>query len=191
MKSFNTGNIVNLSHDFLEEVVGEGDWALDATLGNGNDAVFLAELVGKSGRIFGFDIQEDAIRKSKVALEARGASKRFELFQSCHSRLGEHLKFKSKIKGIVYNLGYLPGSDRSISTQSETTLMSLEQAKELLSLGGRIVLVTYNAHPGGLAEAKAVSQFATKLEPSMFRCFKVSQVNLSTCPELIVIERKI
>ncbi len=39
---------------------GEGDIVIDATMGNGHDTQFLAELVGENGHVYAFDIQESA-----------------------------------------------------------------------------------------------------------------------------------
>ncbi len=38
-----------------------GDFVIDATMGNGHDTAFLAELVGPSGEVFAFDIQKEAL----------------------------------------------------------------------------------------------------------------------------------
>lgn len=50
---------------------------------------------------------------------------------------------------VTFNLGYLPGGDRTFTTQSDTTLKALEAAKVILMDGGLISLVVYVGHPGG------------------------------------------
>ena len=44
---------------------------MDATVGNGHDTVFLARLVGETGKVIGFDIQEQAIKNTTERLEKR------------------------------------------------------------------------------------------------------------------------
>ena len=47
---------LHFSHQLLK-VVEPGDFVIDATMGNGHDTAFLAELVGPSGEVFAFDIK--------------------------------------------------------------------------------------------------------------------------------------
>lgn len=53
------------------------------------------------------------------------------------------------IRLVAFNLGYLPGGDKTIITKSETTHLALEAAKRILKAGGLISLVVYVGHPGG------------------------------------------
>lgn len=59
---------IHLSHDFLAEVIDKEAITLDATMGNGNDTVFLAK---SSKKVYAFDIQEEAIAKNES--KAHGA----------------------------------------------------------------------------------------------------------------------
>lgn len=53
--------VLPFARSLLQTAVKEGDYAVDATLGNGHDTCFLAEIVGDNGKVFGFDIQKEAI----------------------------------------------------------------------------------------------------------------------------------
>ena len=55
----------SLHKHFILEHLGEGEVAVDFTMGNGNDTLFLSKTVGESGRVYAFDIQEEAINQSK------------------------------------------------------------------------------------------------------------------------------
>ena len=44
----------------------EGDYAVDATLGNGHDTCFLAKIVGDNGKVFGFDIQKRQLKAQQL-----------------------------------------------------------------------------------------------------------------------------
>lgn len=52
--------ILPYSKELLKMAAGEGDIVVDATMGNGHDTQFLAELVGENGHVYAFDIQESA-----------------------------------------------------------------------------------------------------------------------------------
>lgn len=45
-----------------------------------------------------------------------------------------------------YNLGWLPGGDKSITTKLEDTLESIEAAKRLVKHGGMISVMLYRGH---------------------------------------------
>jgi tRNA A58 N-methylase Trm61 len=45
--------VVDLVKSIVAGVVSEGDTVVDATVGNGNDTIFLARLVGEKGRVYG------------------------------------------------------------------------------------------------------------------------------------------
>lgn len=45
-----------------------------------------------------------------------------------------------------YNLGWLPGGDKSITTELEDTLESIEAARRLVKSGGMISVMLYRGH---------------------------------------------
>ena len=47
-------NARGLSHEFAKHAVREGDTVIDATMGNGNDTMFLCGLVGETGCVHAF-----------------------------------------------------------------------------------------------------------------------------------------
>lgn len=54
-----------------------------------------------------------------------------------------------EIRMVAFNLGYLPGGNKSIITASNTTVLALKAAESVLMPGGLISLVVYIGHPGG------------------------------------------
>lgn len=72
--------ILPYARQLLEKAVSPGDIVIDATLGNGHDTVFLADLVGPNGRVYGFDIQEEAVLNTKTRLADHELSDRATLF---------------------------------------------------------------------------------------------------------------
>ena len=49
-------DLLDLQKSFILGHLHEGDTAVDFTMGNGNDTLFLSETVGESGRVYAFDI---------------------------------------------------------------------------------------------------------------------------------------
>ncbi|AVX30466.1 MULTISPECIES: class I SAM-dependent methyltransferase [unclassified Carboxydocella] len=178
---------VALSHFWLAQVVRPGDRAVDATCGNGHDTQYLAELVGENGKVWAFDVQETAISNTKERLEAAGLAARVELIPDGHQHLKRYVS--EPVKAVVFNLGYLPGSDKRVITLAETTLNALQQAVELLLPGGIIAIAIYTGHAGGEEEAREVESWAAALP----RCYNVWSQRLlnrsQTAPYLLLVEK--
>lgn len=145
-------SILNRVKERINRYVKRNDLVIDATIGNGKDTVALAKMVPE-GKVFGFDIQKSAIQKAKVELEKEQLTN-FELFQTGHEYMTEILKdYQNKISFIVFNLGYLPGGDKTITTTVETTKKALEEAEKLLNNKGKILITVYPGHEEGKRES--------------------------------------
>jgi len=148
-------------HHILTNHLKEGDQAIDATAGNGYDTLFLAEQVGPSGKVIAIDIQDCAIRSTRERLESVGLIDRVRLVTEDHAItlrkliVGDH----ENVAAITFNLGYLPGSDKSIQTCAESTEESLAASIQLLTPGGYLCVTAYRGHSGGIAEAETVEAF--------------------------------
>lgn len=140
--------------------------AVDATVGNGYDTLFLAELVGETGHVYGFDIQQSALDAAKIRFFDAGLNDRVTLLHAGHERMGEVLpaEVKGQIQTVTFNLGYLPGGDKTVVTRSDTTIQALSSALEWLAPGGIITAVLYNGHPGGQEEQDEVLRWARTLD---------------------------
>lgn len=66
-------SVLTMAQRWVEERCGPGDVVIDATAGGGVDTLFLAKLVGPRGRVFAFDVQEEAILRTRARLTAAGA----------------------------------------------------------------------------------------------------------------------
>jgi len=145
-------------HQVLAGSVHQGDLTVDGTLGNGQDTVFLAERVGPPGHVYAFDIQPLAIRRASERLQETGLADRVTMFQRGHDRLIESLprEIHGSVAAVVFNLGFLPGSDRRIVTKAETTVAAVRQACEVIRPGGVVAIVAYANHSGGAEELAAV-----------------------------------
>ncbi|MDX8388789.1 MAG: class I SAM-dependent methyltransferase [Ghiorsea sp.] len=148
--------LTEITQNWLRESIKPGDIVIDATLGNGFDAQFLAEHIGSTGTIFGFDVQPEAITQSEKLLSSQPCNQTFYLKGHEHIATTLPLEHKGEIKAIMFNLGWLPGSDKSIITATSTTISALEQSISWLAANGKLSVMVYPGHEGGDTEAKAV-----------------------------------
>jgi len=147
--------VIKQAHEFLAEIVRHGDIVVDATMGNGHDTAFLA---GLGAEVWAFDVQQQALEKTRERLLAN--SLQAKLILDGHENVDQYVS--SKIKGAIFNLGYLPGSDKSVITRAETTLVALDKISKMLAENGRIAIVVYPKHAGGQEEAEKVFEWVDK-----------------------------
>ena len=182
------GNAVLLAQKFVGEILHDGCVAVDATMGNGHDTVFMAQKVGPAGKVYAFDIQQPALEATARRLEQSGLAKRAALFLEDHASMRHHLK--EPVDCFIFNLGYLPGGNQGITTQTSTTLAALNTALALLKPGGRISLVVYTGHPGAKEESSAVEETVRRLDPRVYGVLQVMFANRPHwAPFLILIEK--
>lgn len=156
-----------------------GDIVVDATAGNGKDTMFLAELVGESGKVHAFDVQEKALERTRKRLAENGLLPRVALHQTGHENLGRTLPTAHRgfIKAVMFNLGFLPGSTHSVITRRETTIAALSAALGVLAPGGVITIACYTGHPGAQEEALAVTQWCQNLNCRTHRVVRYEPAN--------------
>jgi predicted methyltransferase len=149
---------VDFAHQLLAERLQPGDWVVDATAGNGHDTAFLAQLVAPTGQVFAFDVQAEAIASTRARLEMAQLDALCTLIHDGHQTLAEHLPTErhGHIAAFMFNLGWLPGHDKTCITRTETTLQAIALALDWLCVGGVMTVVAYPGHAGGDDEAKAV-----------------------------------
>lgn len=158
-------------HHVLSAHLRGGDFVIDATAGNGHDTLFLARAVGESGKVLAVDLQASAIEATRQKLAVAGVAARVQLEQGDHADLleAEAGRAAAQAAAIVFNLGYLPGSDKTIQTHSSQTLRALEASAELMRLSALLCVTAYRAHPGGEAEAESVETWMRAREAEGWR----------------------
>ena len=193
IKRFETKiSMVTLAKRYVSECIKPGDVVIDATVGNGYDTEFLARCVGSEGKVFGFDIQNEAIAKAKLRLTGLRLHERVVFFKASHEFLIRHIdrSCHGNITAIMFNLGYLPGTEKAVKTQAASTTNALEQAIKLIKPGGIITVISYVGHQGGNQEASSVKEC---LRQSRYKNLKVERVSQSNAkvnaPELVVITK--
>lgn len=181
---------VNIAQGFTGEILVPGDTAVDATAGNGNDTVFLARAVGKRGIVYAFDVQQDALDKTYSRLQAENLTSQVKLIHQGHESMKDYLSAAS-CRGIMFNLGYLPGGDKSIKTNPQTTLLAVKQALDLLLPGGRLAVVVYRGHPGAAEESDMVDNYISTLAAHGFWTARMTFPNRDPAsPYLIMVQKK-
>ena len=150
--------LVERVHELLSEKLSVGDLTVDATAGNGWDTAFLASKVGSSGTVHAFDLQEEALEATRKLLLERGMAERVELHHCGHEQMAERLsaEFHGKVAAITFNLGYLPGGNKAMTTKTDTTLAALRVGLTLLRPRGLLAVVAYRGHLGGVEECQTV-----------------------------------
>lgn len=179
---------VALSHLLLRNFVMPGDKVVDATCGNGHDTLLLAELAGPHGHVWGFDVQLQAVSHSARKLAEAGLSERVTLLHSGHETLAGFLAVPVRL--VLFNLGYLPGGDRSLITRPETTVAAMNQSLELLLPGGLVLVTIYSGHSGGDDERESVEGWAAALDPKKYFSWRMGQVNVQQdAPYCIIVQK--
>lgn len=178
-----------LAQDLLRGEIREGDIVIDATAGNGHDTVFLAELVGETGRVLAFDIQENAIKETRRRLEESKLDARVALYWKSHTHMADHAHEES-VSAIMFNLGYLPGADHELTTSESETLAALAISEKLLKSGGLLSIVCYPGHPAGAIEAEEVEIWLTGLTAKNWRIGKYAMLGTLRPAPFLLIGRK-
>ena len=182
-------DLLEMQKYFMMEHLRPGDTAVDFTMGNGNDTLFLSKAVGAGGRVYAFDIQEEALLSTRAHLEEGGAPANYTLIHDSHHRVKEYVR--EPVKAGMFNLGYLPRSGRkTLTTRCETTMPAVSAALELLSPDGILLVAIYPGHAEGTREGELLSSYFATLDRRRIcvSCFRI--VNSPTSPYFFVVETK-
>ncbi len=180
-------DLLNTQKHFIIPHIKRGGVAVDFTMGNGHDTVFLSRAVGKDGEVFAFDIQDEALASTKKLLEDSAAPNNYTLIKDSHHNVKNYVK--TEINVGMFNLGFLPGGDKSITTLHDTTLPAVVSAIELLAKNGCLIIAVYPGHEEGSVEGRMVEELLSKYERTKLCIAKFSLVNSPTSPFFFIIEK--
>ncbi|WP_314342798.1 class I SAM-dependent methyltransferase [Simonsiella muelleri] len=181
--------ILPFAHSLLSGCLKTGDIAVDGTMGNGNDTLFLAQLVGETGKVYAFDIQAAALLATERRLREADVLTRVSLIQVGHENLAQYVP--QNVAAAVFNFGYLPRGNHAITTLPETSLQAIQSALNLLKINGLLVLVVYHGHEMGKLESHAINHFVEQLPQNAFRVLRYEFVNQANCPPYILAIEKL
>ncbi len=184
--------ILQYAHTLLDKSVNKGETVIDATCGNGHDTLFLSKLVGEEGHVLAFDIQQQAITNTKKRLEQNKRTN-VSLIHDSHAHIEKYIQLEKHgpIGGAIFNLGYLPRSDKTVITKGDTTVQAMKAILKVLKKDGLIVAVIYHGHEGGEEEKNEVLQFTSALDQKEYKVIKYGFINQKNNPPFIVAIQKL
>lgn len=189
MEATKYGKIVDFVHLLIKSsYFGQDNLQfVDATCGNGFDTLFLCNIAGSSGHVKAFDIQEQAIERTKTLLEDNTKFNNYEIIKDTNELISKYLT--SNIDAAIFNLGYLPFSDKTITTKGDTTLSAVKNLLPYLKDNGRIYITTYISHDIG-HEIKEINSYLSTLDKAKYNVVHVSIENKENSPpELFIVEK--
>lgn len=110
-----------------------------------------------------------------------------QLYATCHSEMEQVVPRSATVRVVAFNLGYLPGGDKTMITKPETTLLGMEAATRIVVAGGVISMLVYVGHPGGMEEYEMVEAFASGLPVDTWICCKLQMLNRPLAPILFLL----
>ncbi len=182
-------NAVRMAHQLIRSRLPAAHRVVDATAGNGNDTLFLAENTPATAAVWAFDIQPQALAKTEELLARHQLAHKVRLVLDSHSRLSNYLQ--SPVDAVMFNLGYLPGSDHTLSTSPATTLQAVKQALALITDSGLMTIAAYPGYEQGRQECQAVQTYLSGLNQKNYAVACWSMVNQKNNPPVLFIIEKI
>lgn len=177
------------AREMIEQAMFEGACAVDATMGNGHDTQWLCELAGATGRVYAFDVQPEAVRRTEERLAEAGLADRARLFCAGHERMAELVP--EPVDAVVFNLGWLPGAEHGVTTRVETTLQAVEAALSLLKEDGLMTVCIYPGHDEGARELQALMHWAEALDPRLYDALVKTYLNQpNDPPRMLAVKKK-
>jgi tRNA G37 N-methylase Trm5 len=177
-------HIIDIAHHLMRAYIAKNDIVVDMTMGNGYDTLFLANI---SKFVYAFDIQKQALESTQKRLNEYNITNT-KLILDSHEHINQYV---TQYKYVIYNLGYLPNSDKSITTTSQTTLNSLKAVLKTIEEGGIVFMVIYPGHEEGKKESDDLEDFFKTID---HRFYKVVKTHLPyqhlNPPYLVMIYKK-
>ena len=181
-------DLTGLHKHFILEHLGEGEVAVDFTMGNGNDTLYLSRAVGPLGRVYAFDIQQEALDSTAELLASSGAPDNYQLICASHHLVKDYVK--EPIKAGMFNLGYLPRSGRkAVTTMRVTTLPAVQAALELLAPDGVLIVAIYPGHEEGALEGEMLREYFSTLSRFRICASEFRILNSPTSPYFFLLEK--
>ncbi len=182
--------------------ISKGDFVVDCTMGNGYDTLSLSRLAGadgiseNGGKVLAFDIQDAALDATRKYLKANGIEDLkkagIRLVKDSHANMRTYLsKVSEAPSAIVFNLGFMPGQDKSILTRKDSTMIAVKDAIELVKEDGIVAVTTYSGHPEGAEENEVIHEFFKSLPSKKYHVAYINMVNQKkSAPSVFLVTRK-
>ena len=177
---------LDIIHKVLREHIKPGDICIDATAGRGKDTLFLAGLVGDSGQVTAFDIQEAAVESTRALLHENGMDSRARVILDSHANMADYAE-PGTVSAITFNFGWLPGGDHNIFTHPESSIAAINAGLPLLRDEGIMTLIIYYGRETGFAERDALLSFLPTVDSDIYTVVEMPFVNRKNCPPIPII----
>ena len=186
---FDLRNARTWSRQLICQALPAGGTVVDATMGNGKDTLWLAERVGHLGKVIAFDVQQEALERTRARLEEAQLLDRVRLICDGHQNVDKHVE--GAIDVAVFNLGWLPGGDKQITTRVATTLQAANACKVVLKPAGLLSICVYPGHEEGEREAAALVDWAKNLDSQRYDCMLQAYLNKPAKPPMLLAVKKV
>lgn len=181
-------DLLDMHKYFISQHLKEGDTVVDYTMGNGHDTLYLSKAVGEKGKVYAFDVQQAALDSTKKLLTDEGAPENYTLILDSHANVLNYVS--EPVKVGVFNLGWLPGSDKTITTRRESTMAAVEAAISLIDHDGLLLIAVYPGHEEGKLEGEMLSEYFSGISRYQLCVARLQIINSPTSPFFFMIERK-
>ncbi len=184
-------DLLELHKFFLARHIRPADSVADFTMGGGADTLWLSRAVGPRGKVYAFDLQEEALTRTSERLARAGAPRNVTLICDSHANLRRYIH--EPIRAGVFNLGWLPGGDHTLTTRHESTLVAVRDAAALLAPDGVLLIAVYPGHPEGAREGEMLGQMLSDeaAYPRREYCNSLFRIqNSPRSPYFYLMERK-
>lgn len=172
-------------HEIIRSQAPEGGFYIDATMGKGQDTLFLCQLAGTSGRVLAFDIQKEALSYTERCLKLQGMEGRARLILDGHEHMDKYAEERTA-DAVCFNFGYLPGGDHGIATRAVTSVAAVKKGLSILKHGGMMSLCIYSGGDTGFEEKEAVLSYLKTLPAKEFTVIVNEYWNRENHPPLPV-----
>lgn len=172
------------AQEIISQALQNGGTAIDATMGNGHDTLWLCNLAGENGRVYAFDVQPEALASTGARLAENGVGERATLILDGHQHMKNHVA--EPVDVILFNLGWLPGVEHAVTTRTETTLQAVNAALDLLKPGGVMTICVYPGHDEGKRELQALLAWAQDLDSSWLDARITAYLNIKNDPPVMI-----
>lgn len=171
--------------EVIRSQVPKGGIYVDATMGNGNDTLMLAGMTESTGKVYAFDIQEKAVKKTEELLKRHGVSDCVRLILDGHENMDRYL-LEDSADCICFNFGYLPGADHKIATTADTSVRAIGKALRILKTGGMLSLCIYSGGDTGFEEKERILAYVKELPPKEYTVIQNTYYNRGNHPPMPV-----
>ena len=185
-------DLLSLHKYFLSAHLKKGGIAVDFTMGNGHDTEYLCRAVygGEDlpGHVYAFDVQRQALESTEKLLTETGCPQNYTLILDSHENASKYIK-KNFCAG-VFNLGWLPGSDKIVTTKRESTRKAIDTAVRLIDKDGILLIAVYPGHEEGRLEGEMITNMLSRISRFELSVSRFQIINSPSSPYFFIAERK-